>query len=358
MSGRVIVVGSVNVDLVVRAPRLPVPGETVTGGVFEQHHGGKGANQAVAAARLGRPTLFVGAVGTDAFGGEALAALGAAGVDTSSVAVIPDAATGVAAILVDDQGENLIAVASGANGLVDTAAVRAAFRRLGSLDGDVVLVSHEIPTATARAALQMARAEGGRTILNPAPAAGLDRTTYGLADIITPNRYEAAMLAGIDRTKQPSDYGRVARRLLDGGGAGPGVREAVIVTLGGAGALLVSADAPDAPIVLPPYRVDPVDTTGAGDAFVGALAAALAEGRDLSGALRRALVAGALATTKPGAREGMPTRVELDAATGDEPFERRRSQEVRLEPTVRTDPAASAEPTAPADPAAPSEPTN
>lgn len=334
MSGRVIVVGSVNVDLVVRAARLPVPGETVTGGVFEQHHGGKGANQAVAAARLGRPTLFVGAVGADAFGREALAALGATGVDTSSVAVIPDAATGVAAILVDDQGENLIAVASGANGLVDIAAVRAAFRRLGSLEGDVVLVSHEIPTATAQAALKIARAEGGRTILNPAPAAGLDRSTFGLADIITPNRNEATMLAGIDRTNQPSDYAPVARLLLEGGADGPGVREAVIVTMGGVGALLLTAAAPRSPVVLPPYKVDPIDTTGAGDAFVGALAAALAEGRDLSGALRRALVAGALSTTKPGAREGMPTRAELDAATGDAPFERRRPEDLwRPEPT-------------------------
>ncbi len=324
MSGRVVVVGSVNVDLVVRAARLPVPGETVTGGVFEQHHGGKGANQAVAAARLGRPTLFVGAVGADAFGREALAALAAAGVDTSAVAVIPDAATGVAAILVDDEGENLIAVASGANGLVDIAAVRAAFRRLGSLEGDVVLVSHEIPTRTARAALEIARSEGGRTILNPAPAAGLDRSTFGLADIITPNRNEAALLAGIDRASPPSDYAPVARRLLDGGPDGPGVREAVVVTLGGAGALLLTADAPAKPVILPPYRVEPIDTTGAGDAFVGALAAALAEGRDLSGALRRALVAGALATTKPGAREGMPTRAELDVATGDAPVERRR----------------------------------
>lgn len=326
MSGRVVVVGSVNVDLVLRAARLPVPGETVTGGVFEQHHGGKGANQAVAAARLGRPTLFVGAVGADAFGREALAALAAAGVDTSSVAVVPDAATGVAAILVDDEGENLIAVASGANGLVDVASVRAAFRRLGSLEGDVVLVSHEIPTATARAALEIARAEGGRTILNPAPAAGLDRSTFGLADIITPNRNEAALLAGIDRASPPSDYAPVARRLLDGGSDGPGVREAVVVTLGGAGALLLTAEAPATPTVLPPYRVDPVDTTGAGDAFVGALAAALAEGRDLAGALRRALVAGALATTKPGAREGMPTREELDMATGDMPFARRRPE--------------------------------
>ena len=159
MSGRVIVVGSVNVDLVVRASHLPGPGETVTGGTFERHHGGKGGNQAVAAARLGRPTLFVGAVGDDAFGAEARAALQAQHVDVSRLLTIPGAATGVALILVDERAENLIGVASGANAALEPAMVAEALGRLGPLRGDVVLVCHEIPTAAVREALRAAGIE-------------------------------------------------------------------------------------------------------------------------------------------------------------------------------------------------------
>ncbi len=321
MSGRVVVVGSVNVDLVVRAARLPMAGETVTGGLFERHNGGKGANQAVAAARLGRPTLFVGAVGDDAFGGDARAALTHAGVDTSAVMTIRGGATGVALILVDEHGENLIVVASGANEALDIETVRDGLERLGPLAGDVVLVSHEIPTATAQAALRIGREAGARTILNPAPARGLDRATFGLADILTPNRNELAVLSREEtrRTGRRSigeDPARLARALIEPNAEGPGVREAVIVTLGEAGALLVLASAPDAPVALPVHQVSPIDTTGAGDAFNGALAAALAQGHDLGEAARWAVVAGGLATTRAGAREGMPTPSELAAALG------------------------------------------
>jgi ribokinase len=325
MSGRVVVVGSVNADLVVRADHLPAPGETVTGGVFEQHHGGKGANQAVAAARLGRPTLFVGAVGDDAFGGDALQALEREGVDTSSVRTLPGESTGVALILVGGGGENLIVVASGANGRLDVETVREGLGRLGSLLGDVVLVSHEIPTATAREALRLARAEGARTILNPAPALGLDRQTFGLADIVAPNRNELSVLNAAEakrtgrRQAAVEDPARLARGLIASNAEGQGVREAVIVTLGSSGALLVPADRPDEPIELAVHRVTAVDTTGAGDAFNGALAAALAEGRSLEEAARRAIVAGALATTRAGAREGMPSTVDLAAAMAGPP---------------------------------------
>ena len=325
MSGRVVVVGSVNVDLVIRADHLPASGETVTGGVFERHDGGKGANQAVAAARLGRPTLFVGAVGDDAFGREARSALEREGVDTSAVPTLSGESTGVALILVDAKGENLIAVASGANALLDVDTVRDAFRRLGPLRGDVVLVSHEIPTIAAREALQLAHAEGARTILNPAPALGLDRATFGLADLLTPNRNELSVLAAAEarrtgrRSAGGEDPARMARGLIDPNAEGEGVREAVIVTLGAAGALLVPAHQPEAPTELLPHRVTALDTTGAGDAFNGALAAALAEGRDLEEAARRAIVAGALATTQAGAREGMPSTPALDAAVGDPP---------------------------------------
>jgi ribokinase len=320
MSGRVVVIGSVNVDLVVRADHLPAAGETVTGGIFERHDGGKGANQAVAAARLGRPTLFVGAVGDDDFGRIARSALDREGVDTSAVPTLPGEATGVALILVDGRGENLIVVASGANELLDIETVRDALGRLGPLGGDVVLVSHEIPTPTAREALRLARAEGARTILNPAPALGLDRTTFGLADIVTPNRNELTVLVAAEakrtgrRTAAADDPARAARSLLEASPEGPGVGEAVVVTLGSAGALVLAADRTEEPIEIPAHRVTPVDTTGAGDAFNGALAAALAEGRELDEAVRRAIVAGALATTRAGARMGMPTTAELLAA--------------------------------------------
>lgn len=319
MSGRVVVVGSVNVDLVVRADHLPASGETVTGGVFERHNGGKGANQAVAAARLGRPTLFIGAVGDDAFGEEARAALEYADVDTSGVLTLPGEATGVALILVDLHGENLIVVASGANSRLDVETVRDRLGRLGPLHGDVVLVSHEIPTAAAREALRLGRIAGARTILNPAPALGLDQAVVGLADLLTPNRNELAVLHGAitgrgTRRHATEDPGRLARELLAHDAGDRGVREAVIVTLGASGALVVPADPEAAAIELPAHPVAAVDTTGAGDAFNGALAAALAEGRTLGEAARRAIVAGALATTRPGAREGMPTAGELEAA--------------------------------------------
>jgi ribokinase len=196
MSGRVFVVGSINVDLVVRGVRLPAPGETTTGGVFERHHGGKGANQAVAAARLGAPTTFIGAVGGDHFGEEARQALVEAGVDTAGLVTLPDEATGVALILVDDAGENLIGVASGANARLTVASVGRALDAAGSLDGDVVLVSREIAAPVALAALRAARAGGARTILDPAPSDGLGLEDLAEVDILTPNRGELGAIAG------------------------------------------------------------------------------------------------------------------------------------------------------------------
>jgi ribokinase len=307
MSGRVIVVGSVNVDLVVRAERLPAPGETVTGGTFERHHGGKGGNQAVAAARLGRPVLFVGAVGDDAFGTEARATLLADGVDVSGLLTVRDEPTGVAVILVDAGGENLIAVASGANHLLEPKAIAAAYGRFGPLDGDVVLVSREIPPATVLEALRAGRAAGALTVLNPAPANGLAPAELGLVDVLTPNRGELVACAG---AHDGDDREALARRLIRDAGIG----RAVIVTLGPDGALLVPVEGPA--VHVPPHGVRAVDSTGAGDTFSGALAAGLAEGRTIEAAVRRATVAAALSTTVPGAREGMPTRAALDQTVG------------------------------------------
>ncbi len=233
LRSRVIVVGSVNIDLVATVDRLPVPGETVTGGTFARHHGGKGGNQAVAASRLGAPTWFVGAVGDDAFGAEARSALAADGVDTTELVTVTDAPTGVALILVDAAGENAIAVASGANAALTPEHVEAALARLAPGPGDVVLVGHEIPTATAAEALRRARAAGATTVFNPAPAAGVTPEVLSLTDVLTPNRGEAARLVAGDA---PPDA--LAADLL-GGLAGGGH---VLITLGADGARLYGQD--------------------------------------------------------------------------------------------------------------------
>jgi ribokinase len=301
--GRVIVVGSVNVDLVVVTPRLPGAGETVTGGDVARHHGGKGGNQAVAAARVGASVAFVGAVGPDELGAAARAALAAEGVDITGVALV-ERPTGVALIVVDERGENLIAVAPGASAGLDAAAVRDALGHLGLGPGDVLLASCEIPPEAVRAALLAARAAGATGVLNPAPAEGLEADTIMLADVLTPNETELAVLAG------PGDPESGARRLL---AAAPGLR-AVVVTLGAAGALYVPADGPSVPV--PSASVRPIDTTGAGDTLNGVLCAGLAAGLPPARAARRAVAAAGLSTTRRGAREGMPTTSELDAVAG------------------------------------------
>ena len=285
--GRVIVVGSVYIDLVVTIARLPDPGETVIGGVFSQHHGGKGGNQAVAAARLGARVAFVGAVGDDAFGRQARAALEAEGVDTSELLTLSGVATGVALIQVDARGENTVSVAGGANRSWGVDQVNEALGRLGPRPGDVVLVGHEILTAAAAAALAWGRKAGATTILNPAPAHGLDAATVALADLVTPNEGELAVLhaAGL---KPPN----------------------VLVSLGAAGARVTTPDG-DSLITAP--QVIAIDTVGAGDTLNGALAAAIASGLSLDEAARTAVAAASLAVTRAGAREGMPTRDELDA---------------------------------------------
>lgn len=357
--GRVLVVGAVNVDLVVAAARLPGPGQTVTGGDVSRYPGGKGGNQATAAARLGARVAFVGAVGPDDMGSEARAALAVEGIDLSGLA-FTDRATGVALIVVDPSGENLIAVSSGANGEVRRRHVEAALERMAPGPRDVVLVSREIPADGVLAALEIGREAGSTTILNPAPADDLEASTLALVDILTPNETELAILAGVGpaavgpaRVGSAGDDPESLAGLLLAGGLGghvgggdtsdrvAGARDAaggdtpgrgdttggggtagrrrpswpaVVVTLGAAGALVVRIDGPTLAVGAP--HVTPLDTTGAGDAFNGALAAALADGLDLPEAVRRAVAAASLSTTRPGARGGMPTRAELEDFLG------------------------------------------
>jgi ribokinase len=315
VSGRVLVVGSVNVDLVVQADRLPAPGETVLGGTFSRFHGGKGGNQAVASARLGVPVMLVAAMGDDEFGATARAALAREGIGTDVLVTLDHTATGVALILVDAKAENMISVAPGANAGLTAEHVRSALVRLAPHKGDVVLVTHEIPTKAAREALRIGRAGGAWTVLNPAPAGGLDRSVLSLADVLTPNRGELARLVADDAkrsgrpTPVPEDPTRAAKLLLETTAEGPGAGVALLVTLGATGAVLVRRGAP--PIDIKAPRVKAVDATGAGDALNGALAAALAVGLDLEMACRRAVVAASLSVTRAGAREGMPSGAEL-----------------------------------------------
>jgi ribokinase len=295
---RVVVVGSLNADLVVAVRRLPRAGETVTGGTYARHGGGKGANQAVAAARIGAQVAIVGAVGADAFGDEALRELAAEGIDVSAVARLDGTPTGVAAIVVDEAGENQIAVASGANAALEAGAVEAALARLlgGSDDPGVVLLGHEIPEAAVAAGARAAGAAGWRVVLNPAPARALADEILAVAPIVTPNADEARALAGED------DVEAAARALA------ARTRAPVLVTLGAEGALLVEGEDRER---LPAPAVQVVDTTGAGDAVNGVLAAELAAGRPLREAAAFALAAATRSTRVAGARAGMPRRDEL-----------------------------------------------
>jgi ribokinase len=290
-----VVLGAVNVDLVVRGVPLPRPGETVLGGSFERHHGGKGGNQAVAATRAlrGGPADgavgFLGAVGDDPMGAEALEALRNEGVDVSHVSVVPQTATGVALIVVDDRGENQIAVAPGANVTLTSGAVEAGLEGFGP--GSVLLVSLEVPMDVVRRAAERARELGGTVVLNPAPAAEEARALLDVADVITPNQRELSVLA------HDTESIRTAH---------PGLR--VVLTLGERGAEI------DGFIAVPAPRVRAVDTTGAGDTVNGVLAAGLLEGRPLEEAARRAVSAASASVTRAGAREGMPLREEIDAS--------------------------------------------
>lgn len=301
MNSKIAVVGSLNMDLVARAARIPQPGETILGGALQYHPGGKGANQAVAAARLGGTVRMVGRVGQDAFAQPLLMNLAAVGIDHTYVVATPDVATGVALIVVDDTGQNSIVVTAGANTLLSPADVDAAESIIA--DAAVLLLQLEIPLNAVKRAAEIAHHHGVQVILNPAPAQKLPDELLSLVDILIPNEIETSLLTGLAVSTR-AEAEAAARALRQ-----PGI-ETVIITLGKQGALLAQADAS---IIIPAFDVQAVDTTAAGDAFVGSLAVALAEGRSLEDAVRRGNAAGALSVTRPGAQPSLPTRDALEA---------------------------------------------
>jgi len=301
MPPSIVVVGSSNTDMVVKSDRLPGPGETVTGGEFAMVPGGKGANQAVAAARLGADVTFVAKVGDDVFGSQAIEGYRRDGIRTDFILRDPEHATGVALILVDSSGENLISVASGANHALAPADVDAAAERIRA--ADLVMLQLEIPLETVAWAAAIAHQAGVRVMLDPAPApdgpldaALLSQTTY-----ITPNEGEAARLTGVEVTDERSARDAAGHLLLAGA-------RHVIITMGPKGAFVVG---PQVTALLPAPEVEAVDSTAAGDAFNGGLAVALAEGAAIDEAVRRANLVAALSVTRLGAQTSLPTAEEL-----------------------------------------------
>lgn len=304
----ILVVGSINVDLVVRATRMPSPGETLLGHEFITSPGGKGANQAVGVSRLGGNCRMIGIVGNDAFGEQALANLKTEGVDCDHVATADGAATGVAIIIVDSNGENSIVVAGGANHELvpdDVFAEAAAFEQ-----ADVVLLQLELPLPTVRAAMDVARRHGCKVILDPAPARSDLSDEVLRVDIISPNVTEAEILTG-----QKAHEERVAKTVaLDLISRGA---QAAVLKLGSRGSMVVAADGHF--YLIPPYKVDVVDTTAAGDAFTAALALAVGRGQKLHQAATFATAAGALACTKLGAQSAMPSADDVTILMQDQP---------------------------------------
>ena len=292
----VAVVGSLNLDLVVRVARLPGPGETVTGDDVFRNPGGKGANQAVAAARLGRRVAMVGRVGDDDAGRELLGSLEADAVDTSQVRVVAGVPSGIALITVSEDGENQIVVSPGANARLTPDDVGQAGAALGA--AAVTLLQLEVPLEAVAAA---ARAAGGTVVLNPAPVRDLPEELLAEVDVLVPNRVELAQLAGGAEPGTVAEATRLAGRLP---------ARAVVVTLGADGCLVVEhGDATHVPAV----GVRAVDTTAAGDAFCGGLADALAGGATLEDAARRAVRVAAAACLRPGAQASLPTPGDLQA---------------------------------------------
>ncbi len=304
----IVVIGSINMDLVLRVPRMPLPGETLAGAAFRTIPGGKGANQAVACARLGEPAArvaMIGCLGDDAFGATLRATLRADGIDERHVATLPGVATGVASILVDDDGQNTIVVAAGANALLAPVHIDAARALLEQ--ASIVVLQLEIPLETVAHAIRLAHALGKTVVLNPAPApapaAALPSDLLAMVDYLIPNEIEAAMLTGAGAAHDPA--GLAAR--LRAAGCGK-----VLITLGAKGVLAALGDGPAR--LFAAEAVNAIDTTAAGDTFIGGFSAALAAGRGEAEAIALGQRAAAISVTRSGAQTSIPHLNEMEHA--------------------------------------------
>jgi ribokinase len=300
MTARVTIVGSLNMDLVIRSPHIPQPGETIIGRDFQTIPGGKGANQAVAASRLGGQVNMVGRVGSDAFAQVLLENLKTSGVEAGYVQRDANSATGVALIVVDESGENIIVVASGANMKLSEADVEAAEQVISA--SDVLLLQLEVPLEAVTRAAQIAQANGVTVVLNPAPARKIPPELLKLVDILVPNESEAELLTGL-KVRNQAEFEKAAMGLL---GLGVG---SVVITLGGRGAFFTSAE--HEPQIFNAYQVQPVDTTAAGDAFLAGLSVTIGAGESIPEAVRLGNAAGGLAAMRFGAQTSLPMRDEV-----------------------------------------------
>ena len=301
---KVVVVGSFNMDLVVKAGRRPQTGETLMGEEFGMFIGGKGSNQAIAAARLGANVTMIGRLGTDLFGDTLMAAHAEAGICTNNVIRDTEVGTGVASILIDADGDNSIVLVPQANMRLTVEDIERASESIAT--ADVLLLQLEVPISASQRAAEIAKSNGATVVLNPAPAQELPDDFLAQVDILTPNEVETESLSGV-RVSTAADAERAAKVLLDKG------LSAVILTLGEQGALLLTSDMTQQ---VPAYSVEVVDTTAAGDAFCGALATGLARGENLVDAVAFANAAGALAVTVLGAAPSMPTAAQVEALRG------------------------------------------
>lgn len=297
---RICVIGSANIDLTFRTPRFPQPGETLTGHALHQGMGGKGANQAVAAARLGADVTFVACVGSDSFGAEAIRQYQSEGIRTEFVRQDTSQPTGTAAIIVDDNAENCIIVVPGANAGLTAEDVRRASSAIQQ--ADAVVCQLETPHEVTLEAFRIARAAGRLTILTPAPVMELPDELLSLCDLCVPNRTEIEVLVG--RAVNNHDDAHAAANSLMSRGV-----KTVVLTMGGSGAFIVNETET---LHIPIVKVDAVDTTGAGDAFTAALGVSLAEGMSLQEAARRASMVAAITVTRIGTQAAFPHRAEVD----------------------------------------------
>lgn len=296
---KIIVIGSSNVDMVVRTSHLPAPGETILGGEFFMNQGGKGANQAVAIKRLGGNLIFMAKLGNDVLGRQSVGYFKKEGIDTRYIALDEDSASGVALISVDDHAKNSIVVASGANMLLNEQDVDKMLEEM--CEGDILLMQLEIPLQTVEYAARKAFGKGVKVVLNPAPARSLPKELFRHLYMVTPNRIEAEMLTGI-KIANDADVEKVAEEIC-----AMGVKN-VIITLGSKGCLIREEGVS---YRIDAFKVEPIDTTAAGDTFNGALCVGLSEGMDLKQAAVMASKASSIAVTRMGAQSSIPYREEL-----------------------------------------------